>query len=72
MFESSKVVFIIMLQFWQCLQNCLGLTKIKTFWNKDYDVIISIHDLTKNILSHDSSSIADVVMWPKFDDSITS
>ena len=29
----------------------LGLLEIKLFWNKSYDVITSVHDLTNNILS---------------------
>ena len=41
----------------------LGLLKIKAFWNKGYDVIISV---IKIILSRDSNYIVDVVMWPKF------
>ena len=27
----------------------LGLLKIKVLWNKGYDVIISVHDVTKKI-----------------------
>ena len=45
------------------------LLKIKTFWNKDYDVIISIYDVTKEILSCDSNHIVDVVAWAKFGNS---
>ena len=48
----------------------LGLYKIKEFWNKGYDVIIFLHDVTNRILSRDSTYI--VVMWPKFDNSSTS
>ena len=44
----------------------LGLLKINLFWNKDYDHIISVHDITSKILSHDSYYIAEAVMWPKF------
>ena len=44
----------------------LGLLKIKRFWNKGYDVIISAHEVTNKFLSHDSNYIIDVVMWPKF------
>ena len=47
----------------------LGLLKIKVFWRKDYEVIISIHDLTNEILSRDSNHIVDVVMWPNFGNS---
>ena len=46
-----------------------GLLKIKVFWNKGYDVIISVHDVTNKILSRDSNYIIDVVMWPKFGNS---
>ena len=40
--------------------------KIKIFWNKGYDVIISVHDVTSKILSRDSDYTVNVVMWPKF------
>ena len=43
-----------------------GLLKIRVFWNKGYDVIISVHDVTNKILSRDSNYIIDAVMWPKF------
>ena len=42
------------------------LLKMKVFWKKGYDVIISDHDVTNKILSHDSNYIIDVVVWPKF------
>ena len=44
----------------------LGLLNIKLFWNKSYDVIISVHDVTNKMLSCDSNDMADMVMWPKF------
>ena len=44
----------------------LVLLKIKLFWNKVYDFIISVPDVTSKILSRDSSYIAEVVMLPKF------
>ena len=47
----------------------LGLIKIKVFWNKGYDVIVSVHDVINRILLHGSNYIVDVVMWPKFDNS---
>ena len=47
----------------------LGLLKVKVFWNKDYDVIICVHDVTIKILSCDSNCVVDVVMWPKFGNS---
>ena len=43
-----------------------GLLKIKVFWNKGYDVITYVHDVTNKFLSRDSNYIVDVVMWPKF------
>ena len=43
------------------------LLKTKVFWNKGYDVIIHVHDVTNKILSPDLNYIVDVVMWPKFD-----
>ena len=44
----------------------LGLVKIKVFWNKYYDVIVSVYPFINRILSHGSNYIVDVVMWPKF------
>ena len=44
----------------------LGLLKIKIFWNKDYNAITSVNDITHKILSSDSNCIVDVVMRPKF------
>ena len=35
----------------------LGLLKTKANWNKGYDVINSVHDVTDEILSRDSSYI---------------
>ena len=43
--------------------------KIKVFWNKGYDVMIYVHDVTQKNWSPDSSYIVDVVMWPKFGNS---
>ena len=42
------------------------LLKIRIFWNKGYDVIVFVYDVTNKILSCDSNHIIDVVMWPKF------
>ena len=47
----------------------LGLGEIKVFWNKCYIVIITVHDLTNEILSRDSNYTVDAVMWPKFSNS---
>ena len=46
-----------------------ALLKITVFWNKGYDVIIHINDVTKKTLSGDSNYIVDVSMWPKFGNS---
>ena len=45
----------------------LDLLNIKVFWNKGYDVIIYVRDVTKKVFSPDSSYIVDVAMWGKFD-----
>ena len=46
-----------------------GLLKIKHFWKKGYDVIISVHDVTNKILSRDSNCNVNVVMCPKLGNS---
>ena len=46
-----------------------GLLKIRVFWNKGYDVIIFVHDVTNKVLSRDSNYIVDMVIWPTFGDS---
>ena len=48
----------------------LALLKIKQFQNKGYYVIHSVCDVTNKILSHNSNYIMDVVMWPKFGNSM--
>ena len=45
-----------------------GLLKTTVFWNKGYDVINPVRDVTRD-LSRDSNYIVDVVMCPKFDNS---
>ena len=47
----------------------LSFLKIKVFWIKGHDVIISVHDVTNKISSCDSNYIVNVVMWPKFGNS---
>ena len=46
--------------------------KIKVFWDRGYDVIIYVHDVTNKILARDPTYIVDVVMWTKFDNSSVS
>ena len=43
----------------------LDLLKIKVFWNKGYEVISFVHDVTKRFVSRDWNYIVDVVMWSK-------
>ena len=40
----------------------LGLLKIKVFSNKDYNLIISVNDVTNKILSCDSVNIVYLAM----------
>ena len=44
-----------------------GLLKIKFFWYVGHGDIISLHDVTNKISSHNSNFILDVITWPKFD-----
>ena len=44
----------------------LDLLKIRVFWYKGYDVIISVHEVANKFLSRNSNYIIDVVIWPKF------
>ena len=46
-----------------------GLLKITALWNKCYDVIIHVDDVTNKILLRDSNHIKDDFMWPKFGNS---
>ena len=50
----------------------LGLLKIKVFWNKGYDVIISVYDVINKNFTLKSNYMVDVFMWPKFGNSSTS
>ena len=43
--------------------------EITVFWNKGYDFIITVDDVTNKILWHDSNYIVDVFMLPKFSNS---
>ena len=46
-----------------------GLLKIKIFWKKGDNVIISVYDVINKILSRDSNYNVNVVMWPRFNSS---
>ena len=67
-FASLKVIILNMatILMMSTKMATLGLPKIKVFWNKGYEAIISVHDVTNKILSRDSNHIVDVVMCPKF------
>ena len=49
-----------------------GLLKITVFWNKGYDIILPIDDITNKILLRESNYIVGVFMWPKFGNSSVS
>ena len=68
-FESLRVVLIKTVTILTMPANMatLGYLKIKVFWKKCYDVIISVHNVTK-ILSRDSNYHVNVVMWQKCGD----
>ena len=46
-----------------------GLLKIKVFWNKDYDIISSVYDVTNKILSRGLIDIVEMAIWPDFGNS---
>ena len=41
----------------------LDLLEIKIFWNKGYDVLTFVNEVTNKILSGESNYIVDVIMW---------
>ena len=47
----------------------LGVFQIKLCWDKSYEVIVSVHEVTNKNLLRDSNYIADVVMRPTFGNS---
>ena len=77
-----SIEFLIILHFLESLKICLmnliiilmmsakmttpSLLELTVFWNKGYDVIIFVDEVTNKILSRDSNYIVDVFMWPKF------
>ena len=50
----------------------LTLIKIKVFWIKCYDVIVSLHEVTNKTFLRDSNYIVDVVMCQNFGNSCIS
>ena len=65
--ESSKIILVNMVEFliMSAKLAVLGLLKIKVCWNKNYDIITLVCDVTNKVLPHDSNYIVDLVMWPK-------
>ena len=53
---------------WPKMANS-GLLKINVFWNRGYDIISSIHEVTNKVLSRDSNYVVDAVTRPKFGNS---
>ena len=70
-FESLKIVLInrVTILMMPAKMATLGLLKIMIIWNKGYNVIIFVHDITNKILSRGSNYIVDVIMWQKFGNS---
>ena len=66
--ESLKILLInlVIILMMSAKMATPGLLKITVFWNKGYDVIIPVDDMTNKILSRNSNYIVDVFMWPKF------
>ena len=44
----------------------LVFLKLMVIWNKGYDAIIPVDDVTNKVSSLDSNYIADLFLWPKF------
>ena len=67
-FESLKIFLInlVIILMMSAKMTTPGLLKITVFWNKGYDVIIPVDDVTNKILLRDSNYVIDVFMWPKF------
>ena len=60
------MVTILMMSAKMATLATLAFLKIKASWNKVYDVITSVHDVTNKILLLDTNYIVDSGMWPKF------
>ena len=63
--ESLKIVLrkIVTILIMSAKMATQGLLKTKVFWNKGYEVIISVQDVTNKFLSRDSNYITDVVKF---------
>ena len=49
--------------------NLLKIKEIFKFWNKAYEVVIFVHDVTNKTLSCNSYYIVNLVMLPNFSNS---
>ena len=70
-FESLKVFLITVaaILMMSAKLATLGYLKTKVFWNKGYDIMIFVNDVTSKMLFLKSNYIVHVVMWPKFGNS---
>ena len=62
LFSSLFVINMVEILMMSAELATVGLLKIQVFRKKSYDVIISVHDITSKVLSHDSNYTVDVVM----------
>ena len=67
-FEFLKTVLINMVTIFimSAKMATLGFLEIKVFWNKGFDVIVSVHDVTNKNLSRNSKYIVDVQSFSRF------
>ena len=63
-FKSFKIFLINMVTILMVSAKManLVLLKIKIFWNKGYDVMITVYGVMNKILSHDSNYVVDLVL----------
>ena len=69
--ESLKILLInlVIILMMSAKMATPGLLKITVFWNKGYEIKISVSDVTNKFLSRDSNYIVDLFIWPKFGNS---
>ena len=63
-FEFLRIVLISMVKTltMSVTMATLGLLEIKVLWNKVYDVIIPVYDITNKVFLHDFNYIVIVVI----------
>ena len=73
-FEYLKIVLINMVPISMVSVKVatLCLLKIKVFWNKVYDIIFFVYDVTNKISLRESNYVANMVMRSKFGNSSVS